>query len=190
MGSVAVEETIVTGMAGRYAQALFSLAKESGTIDQVASDLQRLREIYRESEDLQRFIGSPAFSSEIQVKVLNALLNKVEITGLAANFIKLVAFKRRLFGLPKMIDDFNHLRDVEYGIVRATVTSAAPLKDEQLETLKGVLAAQGGGKSVEIAAKVDPALIGGLIVQLGSRMVDGSLKTKLNAIRTRMKEVG
>jgi len=187
---VAVEETIVSGMAGRYAHALFSLAKDSGQIDQVANELQQVMSAYRESEDLQKFIQSPAFSSETQVRVLTAVLDALGVKGLTENFFKLVASKRRLFGVPKMIEGFNHLRDVEYGIVRATVTSAAALKDDQIEALKGSLAALSGGKSVEITAKVDPALIGGLVVQLGSRMIDGSLKTKLNAIRTRMKEVG
>jgi F-type H+-transporting ATPase subunit delta len=186
----AKEETIVSGMAGRYAQALFSLAQEQGVTNQVATDLSRFSAMIAENADLQRFIKSPVFSAAEQVRALTAILARAEIGGITANFLKLVANKRRLFALADMIRDFNKLNDFAKGLTRAEVTVAEPLKDAHVAALKEALAALTGGQSVEVAIKIDPAIIGGLIVKLGSRMVDGSLRTKLNTLRTRMKEVG
>jgi len=177
-------------MAGRYAQALFALAQETGTTDEVSADLATFAGFIASSEDLRRFVRSPVFSAEEQVKALGALLDKAEIGGTAAKFLKLVAAKRRLFAVGDMIRDFNILNDHAKGLSRASVTVAEPLKDEHVEALQAALANVSGSRSVVVAVKVDPTIIGGLIVQLGSRMVDGSLKTKLNSIRTRMKEVG
>jgi F-type H+-transporting ATPase subunit delta len=101
-----------------------------------------------------------------------------------------VAAKRRLFAIKDMISDFNLLHDASKGVARAEVIVAEALKDEHVAALRGALIEVTGGQAVEVAIKVDPTIIGGLIVKLGSRMVDGSLKTKLNSIRTRMKEVG
>jgi len=177
-------------MAGRYAQALFELASETGTTERVAADLAAFSALLDESTDLQRFVKSPVFTAEEQVKALGALLDKAEIEGNAAKFLKLVASKRRLFAVSDMIRDFKTLHDAARGVTRAAVTVAEPLKDSHIDALKGALGELTGGKEVEIAVKVDPAIIGGLVVQLGSRMVDGSLRTKLNSLRTRMKEVG
>ena len=124
------------------------------------------------------------------MKALDALLSRAEIDGIAAKFIKLVAAKRRLFAIFDMIRDFNSLNDARKGVTRAEVTAAEALKPEHVEALRTALADISGGGEVDIAVKVDPAIIGGLIVKLGSRMVDSSLKTKLNLIRARMKEAG
>jgi F-type H+-transporting ATPase subunit delta len=177
-------------MAGRYAQALFDLCEESGATDGTAAALATFEELARVSPDLQRFIKSPVFSAEEQVRALDAILSKAEIGGLAANFLKLVAAKRRLFAIFAMIRDFNVLNDAKKGIARAKVTVAESLKPEHVEALRSALAEVSGGRSVDIAINIDPEIIGGLIVQLGSRMVDGSLRTKLNSIRARMKEAG
>jgi F-type H+-transporting ATPase subunit delta len=118
------------------------------------------------------------------------LLDRAGISGIAANFIKLVAAKRRLFAIRDMIADYGKLYDSWRGVARAEVTTAAALSDAHVAAIKDALKGVTGGKDVEISVKVEPAIIGGLIVKLGSRMVDGSLKTKLNSIRTRMKEVG
>ncbi|WP_174511599.1 F0F1 ATP synthase subunit delta [Methylocella tundrae] len=187
---MAKQETLVSGMAGRYAQALFDLAHETSTTDEVAADLATFAGLLAESEDLRDFVRSPVFSAEEQVKVLTALLDRASIGGTTAKFLKLVAAKRRLFAINDMIRDFNVLYDHARGLSRASVTVAEPLKDEHVEALKSALAAIAGSDRVEVSVKVDPTIIGGLIVQLGSRMVDGSLKTKLNSIRARMKEVG
>jgi F-type H+-transporting ATPase subunit delta len=177
-------------MAGRYAQALFALAQETHTTDQVAADLKTFADLVASSEDLLRLVRSPVFSAEEQVKALDAILVQAGISGAAANFIKLVATKRRLFAIRDMIRDYLTLNDAEKGVTHAEVTVAAPLNEAHVTALKGALAEVAGSKSVEVAVKVDPSLIGGLVVKLGSRMIDSSLKTKLHSIRTHMKEVG
>jgi F-type H+-transporting ATPase subunit delta len=187
---LAKEETLISGMSGRYAQALFDLAQEQGVTEHVAGDLARFATLIDESADLQRFIRSPVFTAQEQVKALGAILARAEIGGTAANFLKLVAMKRRLFAITDMIRDFNKLNDFAKGLTRAEVTAAEPLKDAHVDAVKSALAELTGGRAVEIAVKIDPSIIGGLIVKLGSRMVDGSLRTKLNSLRIRMKEVG
>jgi F-type H+-transporting ATPase subunit delta len=177
-------------MAGRYASALFSLAKEQLSTDKVAVDLKTFDAMVAESADLERLVRSPVFSADAQIKALGALLDRAAISSVAANFIKLAAAKRRLFAIRDMIANYNKLNDAFRGVARAEVTTAAPLSDAHTAALKEALKEVSGGKDVEISAKTDPSIIGGLVVKLGSRMVDGSLKTKLNAIRTRMKEVG
>lgn len=176
-------------MAGRYALALFELAKDNKAVDAVASDLNRFLGLVDESADLQLLIRSPAFSAEDQVRALTELFKRAEITGLAANFLQLVAAKRRLFAVRSMIANFAKLNDAYKHVVRADVTVAEPLSDAQTEALKAALR-DATGESVAVTVAVDPAILGGLVVRMGSRMVDGSLRTKLNALRTRMKEVG
>ena len=188
--ALAPVETIVSGMAGRYALALFDLASDAGAIDQVSADLKGFADLIDESPDLQRLVRSPVFSVDDQSRVLDALLTRAGIGGLASNFLKLVASKRRLFAVRQMIADYNKLNDAHRKVVRAQVTVAEPLSDEHLAALKSALNEATGGQSVALDVKVDPAIIGGLVVKLGSRMVDGSLRTKLNTLRTRMKEVG
>ena len=177
-------------MPGRYASALFDLAQEQKAIDSVASDLKSFDAMVESSPDLQRLVRSPAFTAEEQTRALAAVLDKAGIKGLAANFLKLVATKRRLFAVRDMIAGYGKLVDAAKGVKRAEVTVAEPLGDSHLEALKDALRQVSGGQSVELSVKVDPSIIGGLVVRLGSRMVDGSLRTKLNSIRNRMKEVG
>lgn len=177
-------------MAGRYAQALFSLAQEQKATDAVGADLARFGKMVDESADLARLVKSPAFSAEQQEKAIGALLDKAGIGGLAGNFLRLLARKRRLFAVADMIDGYSRLSDASKGVARARVTVAQPLSDDQSRQIQDALKAITGGKSVDVSVAIDPAIVGGLVVQLGSRMYDGSLKTKLNAIRTRMKEVG
>jgi F-type H+-transporting ATPase subunit delta len=186
---LAEEIDIVSGVAGRYASALFSLAQENRQTGEVAAALATVESMIAESPDLQRLVRSPVFSSDVQIKALDALLARAGVSGISANFVRLVAIKRRLFALRDMIRDYNKLYDAARGVTRAEVTSAAPLNDAQISALKDQLRGT-AGKDVDLQLKVDAAIIGGLIVKLGSRMVDGSLRTKLNAIRTRMKEVG
>ena len=187
---MAKEETIVSGMAGRYASALHALAVEQNATGPVGAQLAGFQKMVDESPDLQRLVRSPVFSAEDQTKALVALFDKAGVSGVAANFIKLVASKRRLFAISDMIAAYRQLDDAYNGVTRATVTVAEPLSDSQTQALRQQLAAVTGGKSVDVDVKIDPAIIGGLVVKVGSRMVDSSLKTKLNAIRTRMKEVG
>ncbi len=175
-------------MAGRYAQALFDLAKESNAVDRIGADLATFQRLVDESDDLRRFLRSPAISTDEQVNALDALLKRAGIAGMAANFLKLVAGKRRLFAVEDMIGGYRKLSDAERGVARAEVAVAEPLKDAHVLALKDALAAVAGSSDVNVSITVDPSLIGGMVVKLGSRMIDSSLRTKLNMIRTRMKE--
>jgi F-type H+-transporting ATPase subunit delta len=181
--------TLVSGVAQRYATALFELAEENGAVDTVAAALDAFNGLIAESEDLRRLIESPAFTAEEQVGAIKAVLDKAGITGIAANFIGLVASKRRLFALPGMITAYKRLVAEAKGIVSAEVTLAEKPSAKRVDEIRAALKAV-AGKDVDILVKVDPALIGGLVVKMGSRMVDASLKTKLNSIRLAMKEVG
>lgn len=181
-------ETIVAGMAGRYATALFELADAAGSIDAVKADLDTMTRLIAESADFARVVKSPVFTSDEQVKAVTAILASLGISGLSANFVKLVAQNRRLFALPGMISAYGALVAARRGEVSAQVTAAEPLSDTHYAALKEALAAK-TGKDVSLDVTVDPSILGGLIVKLGSRMVDASLKTKLNSIRHAMKEV-
>jgi F-type H+-transporting ATPase subunit delta len=187
---VAQDGDSLSGVAGRYAFALYELASEKSATDEVAAALARFQSLINDSADLKRLVRSPIFTAQEQVKALDAVLSKAGIGGVAANFIRLVASKRRLFVISDMIAAYQGLHDRAKGLVRADVTVAAPLKAEHETALRQALASVTGGKSVSLNVRTDPSIIGGLIVKLGSRMVDASVRTKLNAIRTRMKEVG
>jgi len=185
---VAGDESIVSGMAGRYATALFDLAKEQGSLDQVMADLTAIERMLRDSPDLMRLVRSPVFSADDQSRAMSMVLDKSGISGLSQNFIKLIARNRRLFSLTDMIRDFRTLYARMKGVVTAEVTSAQPLTEAQrltlLENLKGSL-----GKDIQLSTLVDPSILGGLIVKTGSRMFDSSIKTKLNNLKFAMKEV-
>jgi F-type H+-transporting ATPase subunit delta len=183
-------DTLVSGVAGRYASALFSLARDDRQTGTVAESLARFDALIAGSPDLERLVKSPVFSATDQLKALDAVLARADIGGVAANFIRLVAAKRRLFLVREMIASYRKLYDAERGVTRAEVTSASALTDANVAALKESLRAVSGGRDVDLDVKIDPSIIGGLIVKLGSRMVDSSLKTKLNAIRLAMKEVG
>lgn len=185
---MAGEYATVSGMAGRYATALFELAREEDALEQVVRDLDDFDRLVAESADLARLVRSPVFSSEEQTRGVAAVLARAGIGGLAANFIKLVASNRRLFAIRDMIRAFRALVARHRGEVTAHVTVAEPLRDEHMTALKDALKAVSGGKDVKLQVTVDPAIIGGLVVKLGSRMVDSSLRTKLNAIKFAMKE--
>lgn len=187
---VAGEDPIVSGMAGRYATALFELALEAKSVDAVKADLDRFDAMIAASADLLRLVRSPVFSADEQGKALAAVLDRAAISGLAANFLKLIASNRRLFAVRDMIRGFRTLVAKWKGEITAEVTAAERLSDNHLEALKGALKQVTGGKAVDLNVKVDPAIIGGLVVKLGSRMVDSSLRTKLNAIKLAMKEAG
>lgn len=181
-------ETYVSGVAGRYATALFELARDANAVDAVKADLDRFGALIAESSDLQRLVRSPVFTSEEQEKAVAAILDKAGIGGLAGNFFKTVAANRRLFAVETIIRAFAALVAAYRGEVVADVTVAQPLSDAHAATLKQALDAM-TGKDVKLAVEVDPSLLGGLKVKLGSKLVDASLKTKLNSIRYAMKEV-
>src|SRR5208337_1431090 len=175
--ALAQDETLVSGVAGRYASALFSLAQGDRQTDAVAQSLSELDALIAGSPDLARLVRSPVFSANDQLNALDAILARAGIGGIAANFVRLVTVKRRVFAIRDMIAAYRKLYDASRGVTRAEVTSAIAVSDANLAALKDQLKAASGGREVDLDVKVDPSIIGGLIVKLGSRMVDGSLKT-------------
>jgi F-type H+-transporting ATPase subunit delta len=175
----------VAGVAERYAGALFDLARDSGAMEAVGADLDRFARLIDESPDLARLVRSPVFSAEEQAAAVGAVLDRAGLGGLAGNFIRLVATKRRLFALPDMIRAYRAKVAEAKGIVRAEVRLAEPPSAKVLDEIKRALA-EVEKAEIALEVKVDPALIGGLVVQIGSRMVDASLRTKLNSIRLAM----
>ena len=188
-GIVADTGSIVSGVAERYASALFDLARDENALDEVAGDLSGLSGLMDESADLRSLVRSPVYSAEEQTNAIGAVMAKAGVGVLTGNFVKLVAKNRRLFALPDMIRSFRQRHAQERGELAGTVTSAEPLSDAQLSALRDALK-DAMGKDVVLDRKVDPALIGGLVVQVGSRMIDTSLRTKLNALKFAMKEAG
>ena len=185
---MAGEEPIVSGMAGRYAQALFELALEEKATDAVKKDLESFDALIADNPDLARLVRSPVFGADEQIAALTAILDKAGIKGLAANFLRVITANRRLFAVREMIRAYRGLVARNKGEVTAQVTVAEKLSDTNLGALKDALKSVTGGKDIDFEVKIDPAIIGGLIVKVGSRMVDSSLRTKLNAIKIAMKE--
>ncbi len=182
-------EPIVAGVAGRYATALFELALEAKALDQIEADLDAFQAMLDDSEDLRRLVRSPVFSAEDQERALSALLKKIDMGTLTANFLGLIARNRRLFAVGDMIRAFRALAAQHRGEVSAEVASAVKLSSSQLTALRTALKAS-IGQDVQITTRVDPSLLGGLVVKVGSRMIDSSLRTKLNNLRVAMREVG
>ena len=178
-----------SGVAGRYTTALFELALEQKALEQVAGDLNRFGEALDAFDDLVRLVKSPVFSAEEQGRALAAILEQLKIDGLTKNFLLLVAQNRRLFATPDMIRAFRAMLARHRGEMSATVTTAAKLTDGQVTALKQALKAA-LGKEIMLEERVDAGLLGGLVVKVGSRMVDTSLRTKLNSLKVAMKDVG
>lgn len=178
----------VSGVARRYASALFELARDERAMDPILQDLNAFDALIDSSPDLQRLVRSPVFTAEEQVRAVDAIIEKAGIGSLAANFIRLVASNRRLFALPPMIRAFRALVAEAKGVVSAQVRLAEQPSAKILDDIKAALR-DVAKADVDVDVKIDPALIGGLVVQMGSRMVDASLRTKLNHIRLAMKEV-
>ncbi len=187
---MAGEEPIISGMAGRYATALFELALDNKAVDAVKADFDRFDALIGDSDDLRRLVRSPVFSAETQGKALDAVLDKAGIGGLTAQFLKAVTANRRLFAVREMIKAYRALVARHNGEVTAQITVAETLTDAHRAAITDALKSVTGKENVGLDVKVDPAIIGGLVVKLGSRMVDSSLRTKLNSIKNAMKEVG
>lgn len=179
----------VTGLAGRYATALFELALEAGALDAVAADMKALGGLLSDSEDLVAMVRSPLLSRSQQEAAIAAILEKGNANTLTRNFAGLLASKRRLFALGDIIKAFGVLLAAHKGEVEADVVSAAPLSDEQLAALKDQLRSA-MGREIQVNVSVDEALIGGLVLKVGSRMIDASLATRLSNLERTMKEVG
>ena len=186
---MAAEDPSVSGVSGRYATALFELARDEKSIDAVKADLDKFDAMLADSADLKRLVRSPVFSADMQLKALSAVLDKAGISGTSAKFLKVLTANRRLFAVSDVIRAFRALVARFRGEAIAEVTVAEQLNDKNLDALKAALKTV-TGKDVALNVKVDPSIIGGLVVKLGSRMVDSSLRTKLNSIKHAMKEAG
>ncbi|BCG92263.1 F0F1 ATP synthase subunit delta [Mesorhizobium sp. 131-2-1] len=179
----------ISAVAERYAGSLFELALQANSVAKVEADLTSFEALLAGSADLSRLINSPVFSSEDQAKAIAAIADKAQITGLTGNFLRVVAKNRRLFAVPGMIKAFRRIAAEHRGEASAEVTSAHALTAEQQTELKAALKGV-AGKDVAITVTVDPSLLGGLVVKMGSRQIDTSLKTKLNSLKLALKEVG
>ena len=177
---------IQASLAGRYASALFDLAAEAGNVSAVESDLEKLDSALRESADLKALIANPEVSRADLGKAMAALAGLLELDGLTAKFLGVLAENRRVSQLPAMIAAFNTIAAAQRGEVTAQVTSAHALSDEQVETLKDKLKAR-EGRNVNIRTSVDPDLLGGLVVTIGSKRIDSSIRTRLNSLAQAMK---
>lgn len=186
---MAQDNSPISGVAERYGRSLFELARDGNAIEATEASLADFESLLGESADLARLIKSPVFSAGDQERALGAVLTKAGLTGLAANFLHVVAKNRRLFAVPDMIRAFRRIAAEARGEVSAEVATAHALSPEQESELKSTLAGI-VGKDVAVQVTVDPALLGGMIVKLGSRQIDTSLKTKLDSMKLKLKEVG
>jgi len=186
---LAGEHSIVGGLAGRYASALLELAEDKQQLDGVADDLRGLKQLIDDSEDLRLLLRSPLYGREQQAKAMAAVLNKAGTGDLTRRFIMVVAGNQRLFALPQMITAYLVELARRRGEITAEVTAAKALSEAQRDKLTEALRKRVGGK-VQVDVKVDPSLIGGLVVKVGSRMIDSSLRTKLQKLQFAMKGVG
>lgn len=186
---MAAQDSVLSQIAKPYAAALFDIASADGSVAAVEQGLDAIAALSAESDDFTRFLRSPVINADAKAAAIDVILGKASVHPTVASFVRVVARNGRLFALNDIIKAFRIRAAEARGEISAEVTSAAPLSAQQLETLvetlKGKL-----GKSVTLNPQVDPSLIGGLVVKVGSRMIDSSLKTKLTAMKIAMKEVG
>ena len=180
--------SISTGIAGRYAQAVFDLAREETMLPALEADIGTLERALLESADLRRLIGSPLYTREEQATALDALAQAMRLSPVTRNVLGLMAQKRRLFVVPQLLVALRSRLSAERGEVAAEVVSAQPLTPDQQSRLTQTLSTS-AGKAVRLQTRVDPSLIGGLVVRLGSRMIDTSVAAQLGRLQNMMKEV-
>lgn len=181
--------SISADIAGRYAQALFDLTKETNGIDALASQVDALSAALDESAEFRDMIGSPLLSRAAQEAAIGGLADKMGLAPALGNVLRVMARNRRLFTLPQFIAKVRGLIADERGEVTADVVSAQELSNDQQKRLIETLAAK-SGKKVKLNQRVDDRLIGGMIVKLGSQMIDSSIRSKLASLQNSMKEVG
>ncbi|MFD2238644.1 F0F1 ATP synthase subunit delta [Aureimonas populi] len=179
----------VSGVAERYAQSLFELARDEGSVDSTESELNAFRDLIEENADFRRLVESPAFTSHEQLAAVSAIVAEVKPSPLVGNFLKVVASNRRLFALAGIAEGFRAMAAAHRGEAEAEVVSAHPLTEEQRGELRDALGSY-SGKTISLRESVDPAILGGLVVRIGSRQVDTSLRSKLNSLKLALKEVG
>jgi len=183
---VDISAGIQASLAGRYAVALFDLASENGTVTAVETDLETLRQALAESDDLRGVTTNPELSRGAQGEAIGGVAELLGLSELTTNFLGVLAANRRLSALGDMIAAFKAIAAAQRGEVNANVTSAHPLSDDQLAKLKEKLT-QREGRTVMLSADVDPDLLGGLVVTIGSQRIDASIRTRLNSLAQAMK---
>ncbi len=186
---VSESASISSGIAVRYATAIFEIVQENKNLPKLEANLDDLSAALDDSADLRELISSPVFSREEQGQAVSAIANKMGLIPAVTNALGLMAEKRRLFVLPQLIAVLRDMLAEEKGEVTADVASATALSDAQAVKLAETLKAS-VGKDVKINATVDESLIGGLVVKVGSKMIDTSIRSKLNSLQNAMKEVG
>ena len=186
---MAASTSLTAGAAGRYSTALFELAGEDKSRDKAEADLIALETALEESDDLGQLIRNPMYTRDQQGKAMAAVADKMGLTPMVKNVVGLMAAKRRLFALPEMIAGYKALMADERGEMSADVTAARELSDAQVKALSKQIK-DATGKDVNLNVTVDPSIIGGLVVKVGSRMIDTSIRSRLNNLQNAMKEVG
>lgn len=186
---MSADRTLVTGMAGRYATALIELADAQGVLAQVETDLNEIGALLLSSEELSAFVSSPLYGADEQSAAMSALLTKAGVQTLTLNFVGVITSNRRLAALGDIIKTFGQMMADRRGEISADVISSHPLSDLQTEQLKASIKAA-VGRDVQVNTTVDASLLGGVIVKVGSQMIDSSLRTKLNKLKFAMKEAG
>ena len=186
---MAASTSLTAGAAGRYATALFELAGENGSRDQAEQDLTALQQALDDSAELDQLIRNPMYTRDQQGKAMGAITEKMGLSPMVRNVVGLMATKRRLFALPEMIAAFQALMADLRGEMSADVTAARPLSDAQIDALGAQIKAA-TGKDVKLNVTVDESIIGGLVVKVGSKMIDTSIRSRLNNLQNVMKEVG
>ncbi|MBW4710597.1 F0F1 ATP synthase subunit delta [Roseobacter sp. YSTF-M11] len=181
--------SISTSIAGRYATAVYEIAKDGKAVKALETDLEALQAALSDSDDFRTLIQSPIYSREEQGAAISAIAQKMDLSDTFANTLALMAQKRRLFVLPQLVAALRDIIAAEKGEVTADVVSAKALTKTQADKLAKTLKAS-TGKTVTLNATVDESLIGGLVVKVGSRMIDTSIRSKLNSLQNAMKEVG
>ncbi|MEM8553684.1 MAG: F0F1 ATP synthase subunit delta [Pseudomonadota bacterium] len=181
--------SISSGIAERYASAVFDLAKDQNSLPQLEADVDALDAAMADSPELRAMVTSPVYSRDAQGAAITAVAKQMALSPIIGNTLGLMAAKRRLFVLPQLVDALRDMIADNKGEVTAEVTSAAALSDGQVTALRDAIQTK-VGKTVKITATVDPSLIGGLVVKVGSRMVDTSVASKLANLQNAMKEVG
>ena len=177
---------IQASLAGRYASALFDLASEAGTVTAVESDLETMGQALHESADLRALTTNPQLGRKLQGQAIEAVAESIGVSDLTKRFLGTLAANGRLSQLGDVIRAFRTIAAAQRGEVTAEVTSAHALTDAQLDQLKTRLTAR-EGRTVKLSTKVDPDLLGGLVVTIGSKRIDGSIRTRLNSLAQAMK---
>ena len=181
--------SISTSIAGRYATAVFEIAKDAKAVKAIEDDITALQTALSDSDDFRALINSPIYTREEQAAAIGAVAAKMGLSDTMANTLALMAQKRRLFVVPQLVATLREIIAEDKGEVTADVVSAKALTKAQADKLAKTLKAS-TGKDVTLNATVDESLIGGLVVKVGSRMIDTSVRSKLNSLQNAMKEVG